>query len=248
MINSIAGGGTLATFPSLVALGLDPKLANTTSTVALWPASLAATWGYRDFMEGTRIYLFRLGIPCLAGGAAGALLLLLTPGPLFTKVVPWLILFATALFMAQEAVTRLLPTAPQWRSVEVEGLHCTPRQRWWIVAVGSQFLVGVYAGYFGAGASILTLVTLGLLGIADIHRANGIKNYLGLCMNGVATAAFIICNVVSWPHVGAMAMGGMAGAFLSARAARHLGHGFVRGTVIVTGLVIGSVMLWKIGF
>lgn len=236
MINSIAGGGTLATFPSLVALGLDMKIANATSSVALWPAALGGAWGYRHHMEDTRAYLVRLGIASLAGGGVGAWLLLLTPARLFDRMVPWLILFATALFMAQEVLTRLLRTSPGDR---------VPTAIWWMGAIAFQFFVGVYAGYFGAGAGILMLASLGLLGIADIHRANGVKNYLALCTNGVAVLTFVACGLVSWPHITVMAAGGVLGALLSAGVARRLGRRFVRWTVVIVGLSIGLIMLWR---
>lgn len=239
VMNGIAGGGTLATFPVLVALGLDVKTANATSTVALWPASIAGAWGHRAHLKGTRAALWRLGLPSLAGGGVGAGLLLWTPTPVFAALVPWLILFATALFACQEIATRLLRTA---------AVDTAPSAGWWAGAMLFQFLVGVYAGYFGAGSGILMLAALGLLGFSDIHRANGVKNILGLCINAVAVLVFVMCGLVSWPHVGGVACGGAAGASAAAFVARRLGRPFVRAAVIVIGLVLTTVMLARVGF
>lgn len=242
LMNGIAGGGTLATFPSLLALGLDAKIANATSTVALWPASLAGAWGHRAHLDGTRAALWRLGLPSVAGGAVGAALLLFTPTPVFVRLVPWLILFATALFAGQEGVVRFLRTGREVGHPAME-----PSTAWWSGAMAFQFLVGVYGGYFGAGAGILMLAALGLLGFADIHRANGVKNILGLCVNAMAVLVFVACGLVSWPHVASVALGGVVGASVSALVARRLGRRFVRGVVVAIGIVLTGALLWKGG-
>lgn len=257
LMNGIAGGGTLATFPSLLALGLDAKIANATSTVALWPASLAGAWGHRAHLDGTRGALWRLGVPSVVGGAVGAALLLYTPTPVFAKLVPWLILFATALFAGQEAGLRLLGTGrevgaeegdvPARSAADAIPVERAPSAVWWGGAMIFQFLVGVYAGYFGAGAGILMLAALGLLGFADIHRANGVKNILGLCVNAMAVFVFVVCGLASWPHVASVALGGVAGASVSASVGRRLGRQFVRGVVVAIGIVLTIVMLWKVG-
>lgn len=236
LVNAIAGGGTLATFPALMALGLDAKMANATSTVALWPASLAGAWGHRRHLDGAGTIIARLAVPSLVGGALGAMLLLHTPSVMFARVVPWLLLFATLLFGAQEAVARKL------RSAQVEAC---PTTGWWAAAMLFQLGVGIYAGYFGAGAGILMLAALGLLGISDVHRANGVKNILGLCANGVAVLSFVVAGVVVWPVALMTAAGGAVGAGVSAAVALRLGRAYVRGTVIAIGIMMALDMLWR---
>src|SRR3712207_1820063 len=179
LINSIAGGGTLVSFPALLWIGRDPVLANATSTVALWPASLAGVYGFRrELKGGARLFLL-FGVPSLLGGVLGAVLLLRTPSETFARLVPFLILFATLLLAAQEPISRKLGKA------EDGGRS----RAWWAGAVAFQFLVGVYGGYFGAGIGILMLAALGLLGFSDIHRMNALKNLLAICINEIGRAS-----------------------------------------------------------
>lgn len=237
MINSIAGGGTLLTFPTLIWLGLDAKEANATSTVALWPGLVGGLFGFRRELERSRPLLVRLGLTSLAGGAVGALLLIWTPSQTFARLVPFLIFFATLLFMAQEPITRRLSldkTADE-------------RQRgWWTGAILFQFCAAIYGGYFGAGNGILMLSALGLLGISDIHRANGLKNFLGLTLNSIAVVAFAVSGLVRWPQAFVMAAGAIMGGYYGAALARRLGRTFVRRAVIIIGLSIGCLMLWRL--
>lgn len=236
IINSIAGGGTLLTFPALIALGLDPKMANATSTVALWPGLMGGLWGYRHDLENSRTLLIRLGITSVLGGAVGAALLIATPSPTFARLVPFLILFATLLFMLQEPISR---------SLRLQNTPDAPQKGWWTGAILFQFVSAIYGGYFGAGNGILMLAALGLLGISDIHRANGIKNYLGLCLNSAAILGFALSGLVNWPNALLMALGAIAGGYFGANSARRLGRVFVRRAVVSIGLVIGCYMLWR---
>lgn len=238
MMNSIAGGGMLVTFPVLLWLGLDPKVANATATVALWPGLISGVWGFRHEMDDTRPILVRLGITSVIGGAIGAWLLILTPSATFARLVPFLILFATALFTMQGPITRRLgTTTPAAR----------PRAGWWAGAMSFQFFSSIYGGYFGAGNGILMLAALGLLGLSDIHRANGIKNFLGICINCAAVIGFTIAGLVYWPDALLMAVAAIAGGYFGARTARRLGRIFVRRAVVAIGLTIGLVMLWRLG-
>ena len=236
-MNSIAGGGTLITFPILLWLGLDPKVGNGTSTVSLWPGLFGGLWGFRREMENSRRILVRLGITSVIGGAVGAALLIATPSETFARLVPFLIFFATVLFMLQEPISRRLGTE---NSIEEK------RARWWLGAILFQFFSSIYGGYFGAGNGILMLAALGLLGLSDIHRANGIKNFLGICINSTAVVAFAVSKLVYWPDALLMAIAAIAGGYFGASAARRMGRVFVRRTVITIGLVIGFVMLWRL--
>ncbi|HEX8707995.1 MAG TPA: sulfite exporter TauE/SafE family protein [Pyrinomonadaceae bacterium] len=236
-INSIAGGGTLITFPVLIWLGLDAKMANATSTVALWPGLFGGLWGFRREMKDTRPLLIRLGLTSVLGGAVGAALLILTPSATFERLVPFLIFFATALFMLQGPINRWLGTEPT---------AAEPRASWWAGAILLQFASSMYGGYFGAGNGILMLAVLGLLGLHDIHRANGIKNFLGICINSTAVLGFAVTRLVDWPDALLMLGGAMAGGYFGASVARRLGRTFVRRAVVIIGLVIGVVMLWRL--
>ena len=236
-VNSIAGGGTLVTFPALVWLGLDPKVANATSTVALWPGLMGGLWGYRREMENSRHYLVRLGLVSVFGGAVGTVLLIATPSVTFARLVPYLILFATVLFTAQEPVSRWLKLHPT-----DEG----PRAGWWVGAMILQFAAAVYGAYFGAGNGILMLAVLGLMGLSDIHRANGIKTFLAIILNSVAVIGFSASRLVDWLPALLMAVGAIAGGYFGASAARRIGRVAVRRAVVLIGLVIGIVMLWQV--
>ena len=236
-INSVAGGGTLLTFPALIWLGLDPKIANATSTVALWPGLVGGLYGFRREVAESRSLLWRLGLTSVAGGAVGGLLLILTPPETFARLVPFLILFATVLFMLQEPVSRWVGfgrLSPE-----------TARGGWWAGAIMFQFASAVYGGYFGAGNGILMLAAMGLLGISDIHRANGLKNFLGLALNLAAIAAFALSGLVYWPFAAVMAVGAIAGGYFGASVARRVGRALVRRAVVAIGFAIGLVMLWR---
>jgi uncharacterized membrane protein YfcA len=236
LINSIAGGGTLVSFPALLWTGRDPVLANATSTVALWPASLAGVYGFRrELKGGARLFLL-FGAPSLLGGVLGAVLLLRTPSETFARLVPFLILFATLLLAAQEPISRKLRGDKDTHE---------PTRAWWAGAMVFQFLVGVYGGYFGAGIGILMLAALGLLGFTDIHRMNALKNLLAICINGVAAVYFIASGAVIWSDVLLMTFAAIAGGYTGARLAYRLGRRFVRLAVIVMGLVMSVSLFFK---
>ncbi len=243
IINSIAGGGTLITFPILLWTGLDAKMANATSTVALWPGLLGGLWGYRREMQNSRPLLVRLGLTSVCGGALGAWLLIKTPSPVFARLVPFLILFATVLFIAQEPISRRLRLRTP--ATTAATAH-EPSRKWWAGAIIFQFASAIYGGYFGAGNGILMLAALGLLGISDIHKANGVKNYLGMCLNSVAIIGFAVSGLVRWPDALLMTVSAIAGGYYGASIAQRLGRVFVRRAVIVIGLVIGIAMLIRI--
>jgi uncharacterized membrane protein YfcA len=245
MMNSVAGGGTLLTFPALIWMGIDPKVANVTSTVALWPGSLGAMFGFRREMEGSRQWMIVLGPASLLGGLVGAYLLLRTPSELFSAIVPYLILFGTLIFAAGEPVTRLL----RRKALETTDYQhpVISRPSSWLVAAIVQFVSSIYGGYFGAGNGIIMLAALTLLGLTDIHQMNGLKNFFAVCINITASAYFILSGALgdSWPIAVVMTVSAIAGGYGGAGLARRLGRRFVRFTVIAIGIAMTLSLLLR---
>ena len=241
MMNSVAGGGTLVTFPTLLWIGIEPIRANVTCTVALWPGSLGAMVGFRRELGDSRQLMLLLGAPSVAGGLIGALLLLLTPSKLFASIVPFLILFATILFAAGEPLTRRFSRSAksESHSERVSG------GGWWSGSVVFQFIVAIYGGYFGAGMGILMLAALALMGLTDIHQMNGLKNFFGMCINGVAALYFIWAGMVYWPDAILMAVGAVTGGYGGAGLARRLGRTAVRRIVIFIGFAMALSLFIK---
>ena len=238
-INSVAGGGTLLTFPALLAvLGPMPNgavFANGTSTVALVPGSLSAFWGYRNELGGDRRGLWAMAGPSLLGGAVGAYLATHVPSALFSRLVPWLIFAATFLFLIQDWVRRRIGQSAS----EAETGRLPPG------AVVFQFFVAVYGGFFGAGIGILMLAALGFLGQTNIHRMNALKNFAAVCINGVGALTFILYHRVDWELAALMAVAAVAGGWGGAGLARRVGQANVRRVVVAVGLGCGIYTLIK---
>jgi uncharacterized membrane protein YfcA len=238
VINSIAGGGTLITFPALIWLGLDPKVANATSTVALWPGLFGGIYAYRKQLENSSQILIRLGITSVIGGAIGAWLLIWTPSPTFARLVPFLILFATLLFMIQGSIIRRLRLQP---------FNDDPHISWWVGAIVFQFFSSIYGGYFGAGNGILMLAAMGLLGLHDLNRANAIKNFMGICINSIAVLSFALTGLVVWSDSLLMAVAALMGGYFGARMAVRVGQVWIRRGIVVIGFIIFFAMIWELG-
>lgn len=241
MVNSIAGGGTLLTFPALVAFGVPPLVANATSTVALSPGALTSMLGYRGRLRGLKRWSYVFAMPSVVGGVIGAWLLLVTPAERFSAIVPWLVLGATGLFSVQGPIRAWMGRhAPP--SSEEDDAHFVPRHS--APALAAQLLVGVYGGYFGAGIGIMMLAVLGFLGFNDIHRMNGLKNWGGFCINAVAAAMFVVSGIVNWPVAAAMTAGSVLGGYVTAHTAQRVPQGVVRRTIVGIGVVSGIWLLW----
>jgi uncharacterized membrane protein YfcA len=246
-VNSIAGGGTLLTFPVLAALlPADPSrlvTANATSTIGLWPGALTAAWAYRDSRVGQPPWARWLLLPSVIGAVAGSLLLLVLPPHLFDSLVPWLTLTAAVLFAAQPQVARLTarprtPTDAADAATAVGGGRIA-------LACGLQFLIAVYGGYFGAGIGILMLAMLGGIGLGDIHRLNAVKNVLGTLVNGTAAGLFAIgpllgSHDVSWPHAAVMAVAAAIGGLAGSHLARRMPARTVRWLVSIIGFALAG--------
>ncbi len=236
-VNSVAGGGTLITFPTLFGLGLPAIAANTTSTVAIWPGSLGSMWGFRREIRAIPPIMRWLAIPSVLGGLLGAILLRSTSSALFERLVPFLILFATLLFTVQ---------APIQRRLKASSHAGRPRSPTWLAcALLAQFAVGVYGGYFGAGMSIMMLTTLAFMGMEDILQMSALTSFLSFCTNGIASLLFVFSHMVVWPYVFAMMVAAIVGGYSAAGVARKIGKVVVRRFVICVGFTIATVLFIK---
>jgi uncharacterized membrane protein YfcA len=269
-VNAVAGGGTLLSFPALILIGQTARIANATNTVALWPGALSSFWAYRGELGRHRREIVWLSVPSILGGGLGAWLMKITDDKTFAFLVPYLILLATGLFIVQEPLARLqrrlsgrakgnIPDSPAGEQrAEPAGpskklgesldgptfAHGATPLRWAVVLL-SQFLVGVYGGYFGAGIGILMLAAYGILGFSNIHEANAIKNLNAMSINGIAAAQFAFYGMVNWPLASLMAVGAIVGGYAGAGAAQRLGQKNVRRLVIVIGLALTAMMFIK---
>jgi len=248
-LNAVAGGGSFVTFPTLVFSGVQPIQSNATSTVALWPGSLASVGAYRrELASLNRTIVAILGITSLAGGALGAALLLLTPQATFIGLIPFLLLLATLLFAFSPRITatlrkraeaaRTTQTTQTTQANENRGLGKTAviSRRTLIIFVCVQFLLAIYGGYFGGGLGIMMLAALSIMGMENIHEMNGLKTVLQASINGIAVVTFIVAGAVFWLQALVMMAGAIVGGFGGAYFARKIDPRFVRGFVILVGV------------
>jgi uncharacterized membrane protein YfcA len=224
-INTIVGSGTLVTFPTLLAVGYPPVVANVSNTVGLVPGGVSGAIGYRRELAGQRSRMLRLGSASLLGGVTGALLLLWLPAEAFEAIVPVLIGIGCVLVVAQPWISRHVrppSRAPAHGSALV----------WLLVVLG-----GVYGGYFGAAQGVLLIAILGLGLDETLQRVNAAKNVLAGLVNGVAALVFILVADVAWAAAGLIAAGSILGGQLGATVGRRLPSPVFRGFVAVVGVI-----------
>jgi len=234
-INAVAGGGTILTFPALLAVGTPPVMANATSTLALVLGTSGSVYGFRRHIPLIRAWLSRFVPVSVAGGLLGSWLLTVTSNEIFARLVPFLILFATLLFLVQGLVARIVKRGLE----EPEHSH-----KVW-PAVLFQFGVAVYGGYFGAGIGILMLATLGFIGLRDIHQMNALKNILGSLINVVAALLFVSRGMVDWPKAGVMTVGAILGYYLGSHYSQKIPQVWVRRLVLVIGFAISVATFFR---
>jgi hypothetical protein len=226
IFNGIAGGGSLISFPLLLALGYPALTANVTNTVGIWPGYVGGGAGFRNEISGQRDRLVQLTPVATLGGIAGAILLLTTSAAVFRSLAPWLVLAASVLFAAQPLLRRALGG----RS------HAPPRPRP-ILLAGGTFAASVYGGYFGAGLGVMLLAILGLALPDSIARTSGLRTALSILVNGVAAVVFLIHGGLAWEAVGLLAAGSLVGGWIGARIALSIPAMALRIVVVVIGLV-----------
>lgn len=244
-VNAVAGGGTLITFPVLILFGVPPIVANATSTLSLVVGISGSVLGFRRLIADIRPWLPAFLPASLLGGWLGSFLLTHGSEAAFSRLVPWLVLFATLLFMLQGVVRRLVARRAAKELLAGHGLPPASGKAVFLAAF-FQFLVSIYGGYFGAGIGILMLATFGFLGFSDIHRMNALKTVLGGLVNLLASLWFTACGLIDWPRMGVMTAGAVAGYYLGATWSQRLPQRGVRHLISAIGLVITVVMFWKL--
>ena len=224
-LNAVAGGGSFIGFPALLFTGVAPIAANATNSVALWIGIVASGGAYRRRLNMPMHVMVPLLIASLIGGLLGALLLLKTPPHTFMRVVPWLMLAATLLFVFGK---RLAGNRPS--SVSDEATNAA-------IAGASVFelIVAIYGGYFGGGVGIINLAMLSAIGMVDIHAMNALKSVLGSVINGVAVLVFVIARAIYWPQALVTTAGAVVGGYFGAHYAQKLPQSWIRGFVVVVG-------------
>ena len=231
-LNSVAGGGSFFTLPTMIFIGMPLVQANTTSATALWPGVAASIGAYRRELLQVRLGLiFLLVSTSLIGSIGGAILLLHTPQAIFGRLLPYLLLAATLLFSLSGPIIKRL----RMHKVQ-EGDHLSL-----LTIIGvciAQFVIAVYGGYFGGGIGILMLATLALMGIENIHVVNALKVLLATVINGVAAITFIIANAVIWPQAIWMIIGAIVGGYGGAHFARKIEQKWIRYFIIGVGLAM----------
>ncbi|HSB20016.1 MAG TPA: sulfite exporter TauE/SafE family protein [Anaeromyxobacteraceae bacterium] len=234
VINAIAGGGSLLSFPALLLTGMGSVAANATNTLAVWPGTVSSTWAYRSHILDERRRGIILTVPSAVGGLLGSWVLLNTPEKAFNAVVPWLIILACALISFQNPIARFV------RSHRAQGEGRVPPALWM-----AQLLVSFYGGYFGAGMGIIMLAFMGILLPTSLQHANGLKLLFSLVINGVAAVYFLVAGAASLPHAALMAAASIVGGIVGAHLAQRLPAGIMRAVVVAYGLVVAVVLLRK---
>jgi uncharacterized membrane protein YfcA len=229
VFNGVAGGGSLVSFPLLLALGYPALTANVTNTVGIWPGYVGSAAGFRSEIMGQKAQLARISPIAGVGAVIGAILLLTTSSATFTRIAPWLILGASLLFAAQPLLRRALGDRE----------HAPPEPRPWLL-FGGTFLAAVYGGYFGAGMGVMLLAVLGLALPDSIVRTSGLRTVLSILVNGVAAAVFLIHGGLAWDAVGLLAIGSIFGGWVGAGVAKAIPATALRVVVVVIG--VGTAM------
>ncbi len=236
-INAIAGGGTLITFPALIFFGTQELTANATSTLALVVGTAGSIYGYRKHIAEVRTWLVRFVPVSVVGGWLGSILLTHTSNAVFARLVPYLLLFATVLFLSQGLFRRLAGLE--------SSMAARPHNHAIWVAILFQFAVAIYGGYFGAGIGILMLASLGFLGLGNIYEMNALKNVLGSLINVVAAIWFIYSGLIDWPKMGIMSAGAIMGYYFGAHYSLRISQSRVRMIITAIGFIISAALFWR---
>ncbi len=230
-MNAVAGGGSFIAFPAMVLAGVPSVPANASTTVALFPGTVASVMAYRKDPKGfAEVSTRGLFITSISGGLVGALLLLSTPSPTFDFIVPWLLLVATLTFTFGQKLGTWLR---RWVRIGAREL------------LGVQFVLGIYSGYFGGGVGIMMLAAWSLLISADVMRLNPTRIMMVSAANGVAVICFAFSGQIWWTQTLAMLAGSTVGGYAGASIARRANPQVLRTTIIVIGAVMTAVFFYR---
>ena len=240
-MNAVVGAGTLVTFPTLLALGVPPVLANVTNTVGLVAGSIAGAYGYRASLRGHLQLVLRLIVASTAGGIAGALLLLTLPSETFAFIVPLLLIISAILAAVQPRVAKAVARRRAAKA-EVDGTQGAPLHSgiWLFVGIAA---TGIYGGYFGAAQGVILLALLGVFVAGDFNDVNGIKNVLAATANIVGAIVFISLTPIDWRIAGLIAVGAAIGGSLGSRYGRRMRPGPLRALVVTIAVVAA---IWQL--
>jgi uncharacterized membrane protein YfcA len=231
-LNAVAGGGSFISFPALLFVRVPPVTANATSTVALWPGLAASTVAYLKRLRAPRRVLVPLLVTSVAGGWAGALLLLKTPQHTFLRLVPWLLLAGTLLFAFGNSIRSIAG-----KTAVVDDLSDLSRKAILVSSI-AELLISIYGGYFGAGIGFMTLAMLAVMGMRDIVAMGALRSLLAVAINAAAVVTFIVARAVAWPQCVVMIVGSIAGGWFGARFAQKANPRKVRAGVIGVGIAM----------
>ncbi len=225
-LNAVAGGGSFITFPALIFTGISPIAANATNNTAMWMAGLASIGAYRRDLDVNRRLLIILSIVSLLGGILGSIALLYTSSDVFKKLIPYLLLFATCVFIFGESLKKWL------QSLRHHSADPLPL----IYLIIPQLIISIYGGFFGAGNGILILAALTFFNLKNINAMNALKVLLVACTNGVAIVPFLFAGVIAWQQAILMGLGGILGSYVSARFARRISPQLMRRFISVVAI------------
>ncbi|MGH9545998.1 MAG: sulfite exporter TauE/SafE family protein [Terriglobales bacterium] len=234
-LNSVAGGGSFLTFPALLFVGVPPIPANATNCLALWTGATASGGAYRNRLNVPMRMLLPLLGGGVVGGIVGAFLLLRTPAHTFMRVLPWLMMGATLLFVFGKKLARTRDSSVP-HSLTTAAI---------VAASIFELAIAVYGGYFGGGIGIVNLAMLAAIGMTDIHAMNAIKSVLGVAINGIAAAVFVVKGAIYWPQGVVVIAGALLGGYFGAHYAQKLPQAWVRWFVILVGTAMSTYFFWR---
>ncbi len=230
-MNAAAGGGSFVTFPALISAGVPSVIANATSTVALFPGAFASAYAFRhDFRRFDSVSLRTMLVVSVTGGVAGALLLIFSPASIFDELVPWLLLFGAVVFaFGRQAGVALRRVVRLGRSS----------------LLATQFVLGIYGGYFGGAVGIMMMAAWSIFGLSDIRAMSAARTLLVGATNAVAVVCFVFAGLVWWPQALLMLVAAVAGGYAGARVARRVDPDRLRAAITVFNFLVTAAVFWR---